>query len=584
MDTELKRQLLSSYMSKEEAEKISEMMDKSKKSVLENTLIGLNIENKPEYLRGSVVLFDGTSGSGEFVIGKYSITNVTNESQTAIIEIILNKSKVITREYVIASKETKGGLIRLSDKESEGLDETSVNCRVEIADSIKRIVFKTLSTIIMTSEKTSPKISADIKFDEYDNNKKMFGVKISIKSDDDLDRDCVIAITTDSQLLLKKRYIVASRTSLNDYVNMTTDSSFNALKATITCEGAELASIVKRIVDNNLKSPLTLLSTKQIFADCRFDTIVDINNQKDGMVAIGVLGIRNSSSAPEHISCSISLDGEVIDSESTIVASKSTIEKSIAIPVKMLSKDDTYATTIRCSLFDSDSKAILERISQIMIRSRFDMNLHKLQELTAKYVNPLDSEVKRFVDSKSGPLAKAMGDAYTVSGYMVPNAILPQLESVYVAIQSYDVAYVSDTSTLVKDGHFQRVRDPPTVLRDHSGNCIELSILMASIYECMGFEPVVVFPRGHAIVGVVVGTNVYRSKSVRPVGIDGAIIRMGGKENYLDVLFIESTAVANKNVTFADAVMIANKEVMDEIGYIMSNKMYSVIAGMRGRM
>lgn len=99
----------------------------------------------------------------------------------------------------------------------------------------------------------------------------------------------------------------------------------------------------------------------------------------------------------------------------------------------------------------------------------------------------------------------------------------------------------------------------------------------------MGFEPFIVFPTGHAIVGVVMGTNLYKSRSVKPSRMEETIVRLGGKSGYADVMFIESTLVADKGCNFADAVRIASKEVKDEMSYIMSNKMYSVVAGLRGK-
>ena len=476
-------------------------------------------------------------------------------------------------------------MITIDAKYAEGLNERPVACRAEITDSLGRTVSKAVADILVTAKRKVPAVSANLEFDDFTHDGSLLGLNVDLDSIDADDRTCSVSIFGDSQLLMDRTYNLAAGESLGEHINIKVDpkTSNRAFKAMVTCEGSKLANATKEIVVGRQPGPIGSVSSKHIYADSRFDTVIDTNRQADGLVTIGVLGIRNSHSTAEQVRWSIGLDGETIDSSNMMVDSDSKEDVPIAVPVKMLSKDDTYSATVRCSLFDSDSKVILDRVGQITVRSRFDLDLRKLRELTAKKVDPLNPDVKHFVDTNGGPLSEAMGDRYIVSGYMVENAIIPQLAAVYNAIRDLGMAYVSDTSTLVKEGYYQRVRDPSAVLRDRSGNCIELSILMASIYESMEFEPIIVFPEGHAIVGVVMGTNAYKSKSVQPEEAEGAVVRLGNDEGYVNALFIESTSVADKNCTFGDSVLTAKKEVIDEIDYIMSNKMYSIISALRKR-
>lgn len=64
MDAELKKKLLSSYLSEEDTEKISSMIGRSKKEVLGDALVRLDVVEKPEYLRGTAVLNNITGGGG----------------------------------------------------------------------------------------------------------------------------------------------------------------------------------------------------------------------------------------------------------------------------------------------------------------------------------------------------------------------------------------------------------------------------------------------------------------------------------------------------------------------------------------
>lgn len=447
MDPELKEKLLSSYLSEDESEELSRMIGRSKGTVLKDALISLDVADKPEYLRGSAVIFDDTSAGEGFTIGRYSIVNVTEESQESAIEIVIDRSRIIKREFVVSPKETKDGLICLTDKESEGLDGQSVECRLEISDSIGRTVFKTVSAVTMNSGRSATKVSANLRFGDCGEEGKSTALNIRIRSDDDIERNCSISVFADSQLLLEKKYAISSGEAIEDIVDIPLDSEALScmLKAMAICEGAELTNASKEVVRIvRTAEPLVTHSSKPIFADLGLETVVDIHEQQSGMVTLGVLGVRNSDDSQEHVTWSICIDGEIVDHSGSVLEPGSKKDIPITAPVKILSKDDTFSVTVRCSLLDSDSKIVLDRVGQVTVRSRFDMNLHKLRELTAKYVNPLDPDVKHFVDSKDGLLSKAMGDRYIVSGYQSPSEMIPQLESVYNAIRDNGMAYVSD--------------------------------------------------------------------------------------------------------------------------------------------
>lgn len=62
MDAELKKKQLSSYLSEEDTERMSSMIGRSKKEVLGDALVRLDVVEKPEYLRGTAVLNNITGG------------------------------------------------------------------------------------------------------------------------------------------------------------------------------------------------------------------------------------------------------------------------------------------------------------------------------------------------------------------------------------------------------------------------------------------------------------------------------------------------------------------------------------------
>jgi hypothetical protein len=74
------------------------------------------------------------------------------------------------------------------------------------------------------------------------------------------------------------------------------------------------------------------------------------------------------------------------------------------------------------------------------------------------------------------------------------------LGSIYTALRSLHTQY-SDVSSSFFDG-FQHLRRPSEALDALSANCLEGTLLFASVLELVGMRPVLIFKTGHAYVGV----------------------------------------------------------------------------------
>jgi hypothetical protein len=74
------------------------------------------------------------------------------------------------------------------------------------------------------------------------------------------------------------------------------------------------------------------------------------------------------------------------------------------------------------------------------------------------------------------------------------------LRAIYTALQKRDTKYSNVTNTFFDD--WQYVRRPREALEALSANCLEGSLLFASVLELVGMEPVIVTRSAHAYVGV----------------------------------------------------------------------------------
>jgi hypothetical protein len=82
------------------------------------------------------------------------------------------------------------------------------------------------------------------------------------------------------------------------------------------------------------------------------------------------------------------------------------------------------------------------------------------------------------------------------------DTVLDALQAVYSELQSWNITYVSIASSYFDPFAAQSVRWPSTIHADLAANCIDGSMLFASILEALQLEPVVVFIPGHAFIGV----------------------------------------------------------------------------------
>jgi hypothetical protein len=88
------------------------------------------------------------------------------------------------------------------------------------------------------------------------------------------------------------------------------------------------------------------------------------------------------------------------------------------------------------------------------------------------------------------------------------------LQSIYEELQSFGITYDSVAFSFFDPSSTESVRRPASVLTDRAANCIDGSMLFASVLEALQLEPVVVFVPGHAYVAV---RNVPGAQLVWPV-------------------------------------------------------------------
>ena len=566
-------------MSGENLERFKKMERMSEEEFLEYDRERIMIKNAPQVLTACSMVCNFFSE--EHLLAGAVVFNSGSETSTYTVRILVQDSVPLIFERSIPSGSSKEEWFNSNDGSVvDMLSKGTVKCDISIRDSFGREISSS-SGFIRPSTDEGPVQGSISKNTGNDTGEGYPGI-VSISSGKGHETSCLLKVLSDDTIL----HAQAVRIPANGSVNQTIRFKYTIcpggpthFETVVDMDGHRLFSESPRDVASESECDTRIDSNNigSILAECSSQRVVDLSDISEGNVVVGAVAVRNDGEDSRIVSIRAFLEGDCIYASNVEISSKSSELVKITVPFKKVSFDDTCSMEMRFQVLSESGGTILDRLLSMIIRSRFDLDLTKIKEQTARMVNPLDPVIKRFIDSVDGPLAKAMGSSYAVTGYQSRDAVVPQIKAVFEAVRSLGMHYVSDTSTLSDEGFYQRVRTPEKVLEDRSGNCIEFSILFASILESMGLEPVVVFPVGHAIVGVVLSTDMYDSCScMPPVPGDSIVVLRDGRKT-CSVLCFESTCCAHRSCSFGDAVGIATDTINDQLSSINRRTDFSLI-------
>ena len=115
-------------------------------------------------------------------------------------------------------------------------------------------------------------------------------------------------------------------------------------------------------------------------------------------------------------------------------------------------------------------------------------------EFMGASVTPNSPAIEQFLTA-----AKARAPGQSFPGPF--SASLPQVKAMFDELKSTGVTYVMDPTIFSRLDRIQRTRFPREVLASHNAQCLEGTVLFASLLEAIGLEPYIVLVPGHAFVG-----------------------------------------------------------------------------------
>ena len=157
------------------------------------------------------------------------------------------------------------------------------------------------------------------------------------------------------------------------------------------------------------------------------------------------------------------------------------------------------------------------------------------------------------------------------------DSVLKQLQCIYEVIQSKDIVFEPNASTLAQEGPngpVQVVKSQKQLLDERLGNCLDFSCLFAAVFMRCGFHPLIVYTQDHALVGIIVSTLQY---NFRYGSCIESSIAYNNRDYPIGAIFLDCT-YAGKGKSFQDAVNEGYRIMYEEKDPIFRNGRYTVLS------
>lgn len=179
-----------------------------------------------------------------------------------------------------------------------------------------------------------------------------------------------------------------------------------------------------------------------------------------------------------------------------------------------------------------------------------------LPQCLASFVTPNHPAVNNIIAKAASKLKEVSGaSAFTAYQTGNSNEVRKQVAAVYGALHAEGIVYRSAPASYEIVG--QRITLPDQVLTSKVGNCIELTLLFASVLESIGLNSGIVLQEGHAYLAVWLVDDCCQYS----VCDDASYIEKKCSDGIDEMLVLECTQITAESTTFEDAQSLAIKNL-----------------------
>ncbi|MCQ2220293.1 MAG: DUF4011 domain-containing protein [Prevotella sp.] len=181
-----------------------------------------------------------------------------------------------------------------------------------------------------------------------------------------------------------------------------------------------------------------------------------------------------------------------------------------------------------------------------------------LPQCLASFVIPNHPAINNVI-VKAAQILKELSNSSQFTEYQTGNTteVRKQVAAVYGALHAESIVYRSMPASYEDVG--QRITLPHQVLASKLGNCIELTLLFASVLESIGINSGVIIQQGHAYLTVWLVDDCCQYS----VCDDPSYVEKKCSEGIDEMLVLECTRITSENTSFEEAQRLAEKNLAD---------------------
>lgn len=204
---------------------------------------------------------------------------------------------------------------------------------------------------------------------------------------------------------------------------------------------------------------------------------------------------------------------------------------------------------------------------QEVFRKDFDIDLMPydqwlgltiMPQSIVSFVTPNHPAVKKVI-VEAAKILKDISGSSSFSEYQTGNAtdVVKQIAAVYAALCGENIVYRALPSSFEVIG--QRITLPEQVLSSKLGDCIELTVLFASVLEAIGINSAIIFQKGHAYLGAWLVDDCCQYS----ICDDVSFVEKKCSKGINEMLVLEATMITNESTSFEESLKKASLNLAD---------------------
>ena len=286
---------------------------------------------------------------------------------------------------------------------------------------------------------------------------------------------------------------------------------------------------------------------------------VNFAMQQNGVALIDRITLNSSHTEPlEDLTIKLSLDNDEAEPWTARLArldpdaSATLSAEAFTLSVKQLTtRTEAQRCTITCEVTCAKGQS---RATHPIDLLAFDQwpGVGYFAELTAAFVTPNHPKVAELLQSARQSLGN-LSDSDALDGYQSKSRQRAAriAESCFNTIASQNIGYINPPASFETTG--QRVRLIDRIQSEKFGTCLDLSLMLMSLWEQCGMHPLILLTQGHAMPAVWThDTHLAQTVIDEPARIRN-LIELG------EIIPVESTHLTQHGANFAGAVEAANR-------------------------